>query len=264
MIGDPVAHSRSPAIHNAAFRAAGLDWVFVAFPVPEGAAVAAVEGMRALGVRGLSVTMPHKHAVVPALDRLSDAAAALGAVNCIARGPGDELVGHNTDGEGFLRGLRSDFALDPAGARCVVLGAGGAARAVVDALARAGAGDVAVVARREEPARSAAALAGAVGRVAPPDAVAAADLVVNATPVGMGAGPDGTSLPVDGELLREGQVVAELVYHPSETALMRAASGRGARTANGLSMLVHQAAVAFELWTGRAAPVAQMAAAART
>jgi shikimate dehydrogenase len=201
--------------------------------------------------------------VLPALDRLDASAAALGAVNCIARDPDGNLVGHNTDGEGFLRGLRADFGFEPAGARCVVLGAGGAARAVVEALARAGADRVEVVARRAGPAAEAAALAGSAGRAADPDAVAGADLVVNATPVGMGAGPDDDATPVDPQLLGPHQVVAELVYHPAETALMRAAHRAGARTANGLSMLVHQAAVAFELWTGRPAPVAEMAAAAR-
>ena len=126
MIGDPISHSLSPVIHNAAFGAMGLDFVSVACPVPDGAAPTAVAGMRALGLRGLSVTMPHKAAVLAELDRLTPVATALGAVNCISRDPEDDavLVGDNTDGDGFLRGLQADFGLDPAGARCVVLGAG--------------------------------------------------------------------------------------------------------------------------------------------
>jgi shikimate dehydrogenase len=260
VIGDPVAHSLSPAIHNAAFAALGMDWVFVAFPVGTGEVHHAVDGVRALGIRGLSVTMPHKAAVLDAVDELTPTAAALGAVNCISRSPQGTLVGENTDGAGFLGGLRADFGFDPVGTRCVVLGAGGAARAVVLALAGAGASTVQVVNRTAATAAVAAALAGPAGSVADPGAVAGADLVVNATPVGMG-GDDG--LPCDPALLGPSQVVAELVYHPAETPFMVAARDRGARTANGLSMLVHQAAVAYTLWTGRPAPVEAMAAGAR-
>lgn len=254
-------HSLSPAIHNAAFAAAGLDWVYVAFEVPDGGAPGAVEAMRALGLGGMSVTMPHKAAVVPALDRCEGAAAVLGVVNCIVP-DGGALVGHNTDGEGFLRGLRADFDLDPSGARCAVLGAGGAARAVVLALAEAGADHIDVVGRDRVRAEACADLAPSVARVAGADVVADADLVVNATPVGMGEPADRGLTPVPGSALSEGQVVADLVYHPAETALMRAAAATGARTSNGLSMLVHQAAVAFELWTGAQAPVEAMARAA--
>ena len=261
VIGDPVRHSLSPAIHNAAFAATGLDWTFVAFPVEAGQAGAAVSGMRALGVRGLSVTMPHKADVIPFVDRLSATAQALDAVNCVFRDPDDDrvLVGDNTDGAGFLGGLRADFDLDPAGRRCVVLGAGGAARAVVLALADAGATAVQVVNRSPERAERAAALAGAVGSVAGTDAVRGADLVVNATSVGMG---EDDRLPIDVEVLGPDQVVAELIYHPPRTALMDAAESVGARTANGTSMLVYQAAAAFERWTGRPAPLAEMRAAA--
>lgn len=261
VIGDPVGHSLSPAIHNAGFVASGLDWAFVAFPVRVGGAAAAVSGMRALGIRGLSVTMPHKAAVIDAVDRLTPAAAALGAVNCIFRDPVDDevLVGDNTDGPGFLGGLRADFGLEPAGARCVVLGAGGAARAVVLALAGAGAESIEVVNRSPGPAQATVALAGSVGSVSAADAVAGADLVVNATPLGMGTDP---RLPCDPTLLGPGQVVAELIYHPAETPLMAAARGRGARTANGLSMLVCQAAAAFERWTGHPAPIETMASSA--
>lgn len=254
-------HSLSPAIHNAAFAAAGLDWVFVAFEVPEGAAPGAVDAMRALGLGGMSVTMPHKAAVVAALDRCEGDAATLGVVNCVVP-DGGALVGHNTDGEGFLRGLRADFDLDPAGARCAVLGAGGAARAVVLALARAGAGGIDVVGRDPARAQECAALAPELARVAGADAVRGADLVVNATPVGMGVPRGEGRTPVPVGSLSGGQVVADLVYHPAETALMVAAAGAGARTSNGLSMLVHQAAVAFELWTGVQAPVGAMEAAA--
>jgi shikimate dehydrogenase len=261
VIGDPIAHSLSPTIHNAGFAEAGLDWRCVALPVRAGDALAAAAGMRTLGLRGMSVTMPHKSDICGGLDRLSAVAAALGSVNCVTR-QDDELLGDNTDGAGFLGGLRQDFDLDPAGIDCVVLGAGGAARAVVLALADAGARSVRVVNRTPERAEQAAALAGSVGAVGTPADVAAADLVVNATPVGMGDGA-GAALPLDRDLLHSGQVVAELVYHPAATALMAAATAAGARTANGVSMLVHQAAVAFSHWTGEPAPIAAMGAAAR-
>jgi len=263
VIGDPVGHSRSPAIHNAAFAALGLDWIYVALPTPEGRAAAAVDGMRATGIRGLSVTMPHKAAVIPSLDELTPTAERLGSVNCIRR-DGDRLIGDSTDGAGFVAGLRSDFDLDPDGARCVVLGAGGAARAVVLALADAGAASIGIVNRTVSRGEAAAALAGDRGAVVAPDAVADADLVVNATSIGMAdTGGGDAAVPIDPSLLRAGQVVAELIYHPARTALMDAAVAAGCRTSNGLSMLVHQAAVAFESWTGVAAPVDVMADAAR-
>lgn len=253
-----MAHSLSPAIHNAAFASAGLDWVCVGFTVPVDRLSDAMAGVRGLGVRGLSVTMPHKSAILDDLDELTPAAAELGAVNCVTNVDG-RLVGDNTDGSGFLWGLRHDFALDPAGRDCVVVGAGGAARAVIRALGAAGAARVGVLNRTPERAEVAAALAGPAGWVAAEAAVRDASLVVNATPVGMGAD---ASMPLDPDLLSDGQTVAELIYHPATTPLMDAASQRGCATSNGLSMLVGQAAVAFGSWTGRSAPVGDMHAAA--
>jgi shikimate dehydrogenase len=261
VIGSPVRHSRSPAIVNAAFAAAGLDWAFAAFDVPDGQAHAAVDAVRALGLGGLSVTMPHKEAVMGALDRCSDAAVDLRAVNCIAW-EGTELVGHNTDGDGLVRSLGVDHGVSPAGARCVVVGAGGAARSVVRALAGAGAASVVVVNRTPERAEAAAALAGPVGAVAGPLAIAEADLVLNATSVGMGVDAAVAELPFDPSLLHAGQVVVDLVYLPLETGLLRAARAAGATPIDGLGMLVHQAALAVERWTGVAPDVAAMRAAA--
>jgi len=260
VIGDPVRHSRSPAIHNAAFRACGLDWVYVAFAVPAGAGAAAVAAVRTLRLGGLSVTMPHKEAVAAAVDRLTDDAARLGAVNCVAW-EGDVLVGDNTDGPGLLRSLAAELGWDPAGRRCAVVGAGGAARAVVLALARAGAAEVVVVNRSPGRAGRAAELAGAVGRVGTGEELSSVELVVHATPVGMG--DDAGSLPFDPDLLRPGQIVVDLVYEPLDTALLEAARARGAVAVDGLGMLVHQAALQFERWTGSEPPVDAMAAAAR-
>jgi shikimate dehydrogenase len=261
VIGDPVRHSRSPALANAAFAAAGLDWTYVAFEVPHGGAVAAVEAMRALGMGGMSVTMPHKEAVIPALDRLSPQAELLGAVNCIAW-DGSLLVGHNTDGAGLVRSLLVDEAIDVAGMRCAVLGAGGAARSVIVALAEAGAVEVAVVNRTRERAVAAAALV-PVGRVGGQADLDVADLVVNATSIGMGAAPDATDpIPGDGAWWHRGQLVVDLVYLPRRTPLLAAATGAGARSVGGIGMLVHQAALAIGHWTGIDADVAVMRAAA--
>ena len=260
IIGDPVRHSLSPALHNAAFAAVDLDWVYLAFEVPAGGAAGAIEAVRSLGIDGLNVTMPHKADVAAAVDRLSPAARALGAVNTVVR-EGSVLVGENTDGDGFLQALRIDEGIDPAGMRCLVLGAGGAARSVARALHAAGAAEVIVAARRPEAAAAAAALArGRVGTVEEADSV---DLVVNATPVGMGEVTelDSPPLPVPAHRLGPGQVVVDLVYHPLVTPLLTEARQQGAVAVNGLGMLLHQAAIAFRLWTGEDAPLEAMSAA---
>jgi shikimate dehydrogenase len=205
--------------------------------------------------------MPHKAAVAALVDEASDDVIALGAVNCVVPVAGGvRLRGESTDGGGFLDALTAT-GVDVAGQSCVVLGAGGAARAVVLALARAGASDVAVVNRTPARAEAAAALAGRVGRVVGEEAAAGAGVVVNATSVGMGA--DG-GVPLDPERLGSGQTVVDLVYDPLATPLLQAARARGAVTVDGLGMLVHQAARAFTLWTGEAAPVAAMEEAARS
>lgn len=259
VIGDPVVHSRSPAIHNAAFRSLGLDWVFVAFATPTGAADEAVRSMRGLALGGLSVTMPHKDEVARHVDRLSPEAQRLGAVNCVAWDDGD-LVGHNTDGRGFVDAL-GEQGVELAGERLVLLGAGGAARAVLVGALLAGADEVVVINRDQARARAAVALGGQSCRVGEPADISGAQVVVNATPVGMA--PD-RGVPLDTGLLRAGQVVVDLVYDPLETPLLAAAAAAGAVPVGGLGMLVHQAAAAFELWTGASAPLEAMWSAART
>ncbi len=265
VIGTPIRHSLSPAIFNAAFTAAGLDWAYLAFDVPEGAAGLALGGMRALGLDGLSVTMPHKAAVLDGLDELSPDAEALGAVNCISR-RGALLHGDNTDGAGFVDALRLDEGIDIDGMRCAVIGAGGAGRAITRALVATGAAAVVVVNRSTEPAERAAALAGAAARVGTLDDLPEVDLVVNATPLGMGVvvttAGDPEPLPVDVERLAPGQVVVDLVYHPPVTPLLAAARARGLHAVNGLGMLIHQAAHAFRLWTSEEPPLEAMSAAA--
>jgi shikimate dehydrogenase len=262
VIGSPIRHSLSPILLNAAFRAAGLDWVFTAFEVPEGAGGAAVAAMRTLGLGGLSVTMPHKVAAYDAVDERTLVAEDLRAVNCVYR-QGGLLVGDNTDGPGFVDALAVDEGVELHGRRCVLLGAGGAGRAVARALGVGGAAEVVVVNRSPEPARRAAELAGEVGRIGDHGDVAGADLVVNATSLGMAGGDGEGSLPVDADLLHAGQVVFDLVYHPLETPLLAAARARGAEAVNGVGMLVHQAAHAFVRWTDEAPPLREMATAIR-
>ena len=255
IIGDPVGHSRSPAMHNAAFDALGLDWVYVAFPVPRGQGAAAVQAVATLGLAGLNVTMPHKADAAAACDDLSSEAAALGAVNTVVNMDGT-LAGHSTDGDGFLRAL-DDEGITVAGRRAVVLGSGGAGRAITHALGRVGA-HVTVAARRHEAARSAAALApGGVAVGVDELAVESFDVVVNATPLGM----EGQPPPFDTDRLHAGQFVFDTVY-PVETPLLREARARGLRAAGGLDMLVHQGALSFSLWTGVAPPLELMRAAA--
>ena len=277
VIGDPVRHSLSPVLHNAAFAALDLDWVYVALPVRSGEGASAVAAMATLGIDGLNVTMPHKGAAAAAVDHCSPVAARLGSVNTVTPS-GRGLQGDSTDGEGFVRALRVDEGFDPAGARCLVVGAGGAARAVVLALADAGAAAVLVAARRPEAAAAAASLAGPVGRVGTVEEADGCDLVVNATPVGMGgvvvglspaAGhvpadqdPRSADLPVPARCLGPGQVVADLVYSPIRTPLVEAAKARGAVAVNGLGMLIHQAALSFRLWTGEDPPLEVLSAAA--
>jgi shikimate dehydrogenase len=269
VIGSPVAHSLSPLLHNAAFAALGLDsWHSYAFDVPPGQAAEALEAMRQARLAGLSVTMPHKTAVAALVDRASDVARLLDAVNCVHRSD-DTLFGTNTDGEGFVSSLDRGAGFDPHGRRCLVAGAGGAARAVVLALARAGAAGVAVVNRTHDRAVEAAALAGDRGTVvrneskAVADAVVGAELVVNATPLGMtGAedrGPeDAPDWLVAPALLGQGQLAVDLIYVPRPTRWLREAAAAGATVLDGLGMLVHQAAAQLIIWTAAEPPVEAM------
>lgn len=264
VIGDPVHRSLSPVLHNAALAELGLDWVYVAFPVAAGSGRRVIDAARVLGVVGLSVTMPHKQAVIEALDRVSPTAGRLGAVNTVIVRHGT-MIGDSTDGPGLIDALRSEEGWDPTGRRCVVLGTGGAARAVTLSLAEAGAAQVVVVGRNLTAAGSAAALAGVGGRVGVIDEVADADLVVNATSVGMGAGAASPVLPLDLDPIRigPGQLVVDLIYAPAVTPLLAAAAGRGARTANGFGMLLHQAGRQLAAWSGQTPPLQVMAAAGR-
>lgn len=279
LVGSPVAHSLSPALHNAAYRALGLEWAYAAFDVAPGDLAEAVAGARALGYVGLSVTTPHKDRAAELASRRSQSVRRLGAANTLTF-EGRLVVADSTDGPGLLADLRESLGFDPDGRRCGVVGAGAAARAVVLALAEAGAKEVLVVNRTPAGAFRAAGLAGRTGRVARPQELDAADLVVQATAFGMavaaaggpsGAGkgarpaaPEGAPAArawpagADPSRLGSGQVAVDLVYAPRETAWLQEAARCGATTRNGLGMLVHQAALQVERWTGQAAPLAAM------
>jgi shikimate dehydrogenase len=260
VIGWPVEHSLSPAIHNAAFATLGLDWVYVPMPVPPGQVPAAIGGLRALGFAGANVTMPHKSASAEAVDELSDDARLLGAVNTIVVGP-QAISGHNTDVSGFDRFLREDAGFDPAGRTTLLFGAGGAARACALTLARGGLARLTVATRdpsRVEGVRTSLEGSGtAVSAVRLDDAPhETADLVVNATPLGSA----GEALPLPP--LGPGVLAVDLVYRPSSTPLQAAARDAGGRAFGGLGLLLRQAAISFELWTGHPAPLEVMSAAA--
>ena len=251
VIGWPVDHSRSPALHNAAFAALGIDAVFVALPVAPAALPAALRGMAALGFLGASVTVPHKQACRELCDRLDPAAEAVGAVNCVVFA-GDALVGHNTDAGGFIDALTGELGRDGRGARAVLLGAGGAARAVAHGLAEAGAAEVTVVARRPAgwtPVSGWEELAGLAARC---------DLLVDCTSAALGG--EGYPAPPPVDRLPDGAAVVSLMYG-RRLPLLEEARARGLAAMDGAAMLLHQGARAFTLWTGRAAPVGAMRAA---
>src|SRR5262245_39361791 len=239
-------------MHNAAFRKLGIDAVYTAFDVAPQALAAALAGARALGIRQLAISIPHKEAALPLLDEVEATARQIGAVNTATLREG-RLLGANTDWIGAVRALERE--IDLAGRRAVVLGAGGAARAVVYGLCRGGA-RVRVLARRPERARALAQALGAeAGGGIDELATTPYELLVNATPVGLGADVS----PIAAGLLVEGAVVMDLVYEPEQTRLLRDAAARGARAVPGKWMLIHQAAEQLRLWTGREAPLETLA-----
>lgn len=276
LLGDPVAHSRSPAIHNAAFRAQGLNAVYLAARVRPADVAEAVAGLRALRLMGANVTIPHKQAVVPHLDAVTERAEAVGAVNTLvpeaAEGGKLRLVGDNTDVAGFLEPLYARGLIETlGGAEVLVFGAGGAARAVTYAALTALAPARLTLAARTPPKAEALARdlgayddTGALavvpmeaGDAALRAALGRARLVVNATPLGMHPHEDGTPWPdVASAVLGPDRVVYDLVYAPRPTRLLREAAAAGATTLDGLAMLVGQAAAAYAQWTDRAMPTA--------
>ena len=248
IIGDPVVQSLSPAMHNAVFHQRRLDWTYVAMEVHEDALNGVLQTLGGTSIKAFSVTMPHKEAVFEMLSHVSsnlgevdESAKAARSVNTIAIRSG-RMFGSNTDGDGCCNAIEQ-AGVGIAGSRVVVVGAGGTARAIVATLARRGASDIAVINRTESHARDAVACAD-VARVGSVDDIATANILINATSVGMGS----QESPVDAARLHSSLVVLDAVYHPLETTLLRIAKNAGAVTVDGLWMLVHQGALQQLAW----------------
>jgi len=265
IIGDPIEHSLSPIMHNAAFKKIGVDYLYVPFTVEGKELGRAIEGMRALNIRGLNVTIPHKVAVIPFLDELDPLAGRIGAVNTIVNDDG-VLRGYNTDAAGFLQALL-ESGVEPKGKNMVIMGAGGASRAISFIIAERGAH--LVILNRLLELDWAEELASRISEISQAEVEALkldeenlarvlkkADILVNATSVGMS--PDIDETPVPPHLLKSDLIVFDIVYNPIKTRLLREAEEAGAKTINGLDMLVWQGALAFEKWTGLKAPVEVM------
>ena len=266
LLGDPVAHSVSPAMHNAAFRALGLPGHYTTRHVPPERLAEAVTELRHEEYRGANVTIPHKEAALSLVDDVAPDAAAIGAVNTIVR-DGTRLHGDNTDAAGLLAALEGDLGIVPYGVRILLLGAGGAARAAAAALLSHGPASLTIYNRdRARAERLATAMdaryGGRVRAASHAEALvegADVDLIVNATSAGL----DGVSLPLSGLQPRPGAALYDMVYTPTPTPLMRELAARGTTVADGLSMLVAQAVASFALWTGQTPSTDVMRAAAR-
>lgn len=266
LIGHPIGHSVSPAFQQAALDYYALDVRYEAMDVDAPSLSRTVATLRDPDVMGANVTVPHKEAVVPLLDELQEEARLIGAVNTIENRRG-VLVGHNTDAQGFLRALKEEARFDPAGKTVLVLGAGGAARAVVVALAGAGVDSLVIANRTLERAK---ALVEGLRPILPsaeavalhPDSLAPvatrSHLIVNCTSMGMSGGTGQGQTPMGADLIPSHALVCDLVYNPRETPLLQEAARAGARVLGGLPMLVYQGAAAFELWTGKRAPIKVM------
>ena len=264
VIGDPVKHSCSPPMHNAAFREMAMDYVYVPFWVKPENLAAAVAGFKSIDVAGINITLPHKKEVLPLMDSVSQEAELIGAVNTMVFKDG-MVEGHNTDARGFIASLREEGIDDVKGMNVVVLGAGGGAQAVVVGLSLAGADRIIIVNRTQEKAVQLAENVGGKTEVEVegislnhkglPEYLSESDLLVSTITAGMDRS---IPLVIDPDWLHQDLVVCDIVYAPPETNLLKAAAERGLRTVGGMGMLVHQGAISFHLWTGKQPPVRTM------
>lgn len=261
VIGDPIGHSKSPVMQQAALAELGIAGSYVPLHVKGEQLESAIKGVRALGFRGINVTVPHKVNVIPFLDQIDEDAAAIGAVNTIVNDNGI-LKGYNTDGIGYIRSLKEEVLPDLSGLTVVVLGAGGAARGIVRALLKEQPAEIIVANRTRENAERLAEEWRELGRLRACDnreleqAAAEADVIINTTTVGMH--PNIDQIPLEPEWIPEGIVVSDLIYNPLTTRLLQEAADKGCRTHGGLGMFIYQGAYALEYWTGRIAPAAAM------
>ncbi|UTR14344.1 shikimate dehydrogenase [Salipaludibacillus sp. LMS25] len=257
VIGCPISHSLSPAMHKAAYEELSIKADYHAFHVEEKDLKEAVNGIRALGIRGINVTIPHKVSIIPYLDEIAPLAEEIGAVNTVVNDDG-WLIGYNTDGEGYVQGLLPVLTKDLAKMRTLIIGAGGAARGVSLTLAKYGAGEMCITNRTESRARQ---LADDCNRLTRATALpleraqaelTGFDLIINTTSIGMA--PDSNRMPLSLETLPRGAIVSDLIYTPLRTRWLQVAENKGAIIQNGLDMFVNQGALAFEKWTGQSAP----------
>ncbi len=262
IFGHPVEHTFSPGMHNSAFAKLKMDACYVPFGVHPDHLGDAVKALVPLHLSGLNVTVPHKERIIPFLDALSEEAELIGAVNTVEIREGS-LIGHNTDGRGFLRSLKEQARFNPKGKKILFVGSGGAARAVGFSLALAGAAKIRF---RDLDGKKAEALARdifektgvdvlSISEEALSSSAAEADCIINATPLGL---KKGDPLPLDKELIDSRHLVCDLVYNPPVTSFLKAAKARRAQLLPGLGMLLYQGVIAFEIWTGKKAPVAVM------
>ncbi|MBU0630401.1 MAG: shikimate dehydrogenase [Candidatus Margulisbacteria bacterium] len=271
LVGYPLGHSVSPAMHNAAFKALNIDYEYVPFEVDQYDLPQSVAGLRALHIAGFNVTVPHKETIVPLLDDVTKLAQVIGAVNTVQNQDGT-LIGYNTDGPGFLESLREDAGFDPRGKEVVILGAGGASRAVTIMLTEAKVRSLVIADLDEDKAKMLASQAGSFSKVPCRHsaldssdlnrAIASADLLVNTTPVGMSPKAGFSPLPAD-TALNPKTLIYDLVYNPAETAFIKQAKKNGCKTCSGLGMLVRQGGLAFTIFTGEEPPLEVMWEAAR-
>jgi len=271
IIGYPISHSVSPAMHNAAFKILGLDWEYLPFEVKPEDLEKKVAELREKGLIGFNVTIPHKEAIIPLLDEVTKLPKIIGAVNTV-KNEGGKLVGYNTDGAGFIESLKTDASFKAAGKKAVMLGAGGAAKAVAVMLASEGIKELVITDIDLEKAEALTDYVGSYFDVSVmcakqksdelKRALKEADLIINATPIGMH--PKEDKCPIDEKTeIGKQTTVFDLVYNPPETKLMKLAKEKGARAFNGLGMLVRQGAIAFTIWTQKPAPVDVMWKAAK-
>jgi shikimate dehydrogenase len=265
ILGDPVTHTLSPKMHNAAFEYLGLDYVYLPFDVKPKGLKQALDGLLGLNIVGVNVTIPHKQAALNYMDELSDDAKRLGAVNTI-KVRGGRLLGANTDSQGFIASLETEADFSVWGKSILLLGAGGAARAVAFSLANMGIGRLAIANRTIVRAKE---LISQVKQLAPgleavslsltgdelEKYIAEAQIIINATSIGL---KPGDSPPINTRLIHSGQLVYDLLYNPPQTKLLAEAQANGAKTQNGINMLIYQGALSFEIWTGKKAPLEVM------
>jgi shikimate dehydrogenase len=264
VFGHPVAENPTIVMQEAAFQALGLNWRYLTIEVYPQDLAAAMQGLRAFNMRGINLTIPHKVEVLKYLDEISPAAQLMGAVNTVVR-QGERLVGENTDGQGFMQSLRLDGRVDPVGKQIVVLGAGGAARAITVELALAGAAKITLVNRSGERGQALADLLNQKTSVKavyttwdqPYALPEGSQVLVNATSIGLY--PNVNDQPnLDYDTIRPGMIVCDVIPNPPRTPFLKQAQARGAHTLDGLGMLVYQGAIGFKLWTGLDAPVEVM------